>query len=377
MKVSLSFPGAHRRGGIERVVLECADFLASRGHETHLFASDWDRERLGERVCIHAIPLPRRGSVPRTFLYARRARRALDAQTPPAQVHASFGVLSPPGGVMWVPSVHKAWLEVSGRQRGLRGRLKQRLNLLHPLLLALEHNAFARRRYKRLVALTAQVKADLVRLYHVPPADIDILPNGYAPAEFNWARAEAQRADMRAELGYGAGDTVVIFVANELERKGFGPLLRAVAGLDDPRVHLLAVGRLSAQAYAPEIARLGMARRVQFPGPSGDVARYYAAADLFALPTQYEAWGLVIVEALACGLPVVTSRLAGAALTVREGENGLLLDDPNDPAEITAALRRLLAAGPRRSENIAASVLAYTWPHVLAQFEQILMQNAE
>ncbi len=377
MRIALSFPGAHRRGGIERVVLECADFLQAQGHETHLFVSEWDGDRLGGRVVTHLVPIPARGSLLRTFLYARRSRRALHAQTPKAHVHAAFGVLSPPGGVMWVPSVHKAWLEVSGRQRDWRGRLKQRLNLLHPLLLAMEYHYFARRKYKRLVALTEQVKADLVRLYGVPPADVDVLPNGYAPDEFNWARAETQRASMRASLGYGAGDIVVIFVANELERKGFGPLLRAVARLNSPNVHLLAVGRLNAQTYVPEIARLGMTNRVQFPGASSDVATFYAAADLFALPTQYEAWGLVIVEAIACGLPVVTSRLAGAALVVREGENGLLLDDPNDVAEIEACLRTVIGSGPRRSEAIAASVLAYAWPQIMGRFEKILLQNAD
>lgn len=377
MRVTLSFPGAHRRGGIERVVLECAGFLQAQGHETHLLASEWDRERLQKGVVTHLVPIPAHGSLLRTYIYARRSRRSLTAQRPQAQVHAAFGVLSPPGGVMWVPSVHKAWLEVSGRQRDWRGRLKQRLNLNHPLLLAMEHDYFGRRRYKRLVALTDQVKADLVRFYSVPPADIDVLPNGYAPDEFNWARAETHREAMRAKLGYGADDTVIVFVANELERKGFGPLLRAVAGLENPHVQLLAVGRLNAQAYAPEIARLGMTARVQFPGSSNDVALFYSAADVFALPTQYEAWGLVVVEALACGLPVVTSRLAGASLTVREGENGLLLDDPNDAAEIEARLRTVLDSGPHRSEAIARSVLAYTWPKILARFEQILLQNAD
>lgn len=377
MRLALSFPGAHRRGGIERVVLECASFLQAQGHETHLFASEWDSERLPPAVTTHLVPIPRRGSLLRTFLYARRSRRALRALTPPAHAYAAFGVLSPTGGVMWVPSVHKAWLEASRRQRGLRGRIKQSLNPLHPLLLAMEYHWFARRKYKRLVALTEQVKADLVRLYGVPPADIDILPNGYAPEEFNWARAQEHRAQMRASLGYSANDTVVVFVANELERKGFGPLLRAIAQLNSPHVHLLAVGRLNPQVYAPEIARLGMTGRVQFPGPSGDVALSYAAADVFVLPTQYEAWGLVIVEALACGLPVITSRLAGAARAVREGENGLLLDDPNDVSEIAACLRTVLEGGPRRSEAIAQSVLAYIWPHILAQFEKILLQNAD
>jgi len=376
VRIAVSFPGCHRRGGIERVVLETVNFLQGRGHDVQLYASDWDRDILRAGVSVRPIPLPARGSVPRLLSYARQSRQALGDARPPADVHAAFGVQSPPGGVMWVPSVHKAWLEASRRQRDWKGRLRQKANLNHPLLLAMERDYFAGRNYRRLVALTDQVKADLVRLYGVPPEDIAVLPNGYSPTEFNVPRAAAQRAPMRQALGYGGDDRVVIFVANELERKGFGPLLRALAHLQDPRLRLLAVGRLDPQRYAAEIGRLGMADRVQFTGPSGDVASFYAAADVFALPTQYEAWGLVIVEALACGLPVVTSRLAGAAITVREGEAGFLLDDPNDPIEIAESLRPLLDAPPLGADAVGQSVLPYGWPHILERYEQHLTECA-
>ena len=374
MRIALSYPGCHRRGGIERVVLECANFLAGRGHEVHLYAADWDRDALDAGVIVHPIPLPARGALPRLLSYARQSKRALAASRPPADVYGSFGVESPLGGVMWVPSVHKAWLEASRLQRDWKGRLRQKANLNHPFVLAMEREHFAGRRYRRLIALTDQVKSDLMRFYEVPSEDIAVLPNGYSPTEFSVCRASAHRAPMRRALGYGDEDKVVIFVANELERKGFGPLLRAIALLGDARLRLLAVGRLDADRYAGEIRRLGLSDRVQFTGPSNDVATYYAAADLFALPTQYEAWGLVIVEAMACGLPVVTSRLAGAAAAVIEGRTGTLLDDPNDPAEIAAKMRPLLDEPPASAEEIEASVRHYAWPNVLSRYEQYLAE---
>ena len=376
MRVALSYPGCHRRGGIERVVLESTNYLAGRGHEVHLYAADWDRDALDARVSVHAVPLPARGILPRLLSYARRAARLLAAARPPADVHGSFGVESPLGGVMWVPSVHKAWLEASRTQRGWRGRLRQKANLSHPLLLSLERAQFTDHRYGRLLALTPQVKADLMRFYDVPAGDIAVLPNGYSPTEFSVARAAPLRAAVRRALGYGDEDRVVIFVANELERKGFGPLLRAVASLGDARLRLLAVGRLDAARYGAEIGRLGLTGRVHFAGPSGDVATFYAAADLFALPTQYEAWGLVIVEALACGLPVVTSRLAGASVAVQEGRTGHLLDDPNDVAEIAAKLRPLLDGRPACAEEIEDSVRHYAWPNVLSLYERHLVECA-
>ncbi len=374
MKIAVSFPGCHRRGGIERCVLEAVNFLSSQGHDVHLYTSDWDRDALSSSVHVHAVALPPRGSVLRLLAFARRSRKAM-ADLPPGTVHAAFGVQSPPGGVLWVPSVHKAWLETSKTQRNWRGRLKQKLNLNHPALLKLEREYFRGPLPPKLIALTDQVKADLMRFYAVPSEAIAVLPNGYSATEFNTQRVTEHRAAMREKLGYGPQDKVVIFVANELERKGFGPLLRAVASLQDPDVALLAVGRLNAKTYADEIRRLGLAGRVQFTGPSGDVALFYAAADVFALPTQYEAWGLVIVEALACGLPVVTSRLAGAAIAVQEGVTGSLLDNPNDPAEIAAKLRPLLDGPPVSAEAIAQSVAQYSWPNILRRYEQHLQEK--
>jgi UDP-glucose:(heptosyl)LPS alpha-1,3-glucosyltransferase len=357
-------------------MLECANFLAGRGHQTHVYATDWEADSLHPDVIRHSVPVPMRPALRRLLGFARRSQCELSGLTPPAQVLGGFGVVSPPGGVIWVQSVHRAWLEISRQQRTLWGRIKQRCNPMHPVVLALEQDYFARRKYRKLIALSQEVRADLMRFYHVPEEEIVILPNGYAPEEFHPAQAGALRNAMRARLGYDAARKVVIFVANELERKGFGPLLRAIAALDDPQVCLLAVGRLDAQAYSGEIQRLGMADRVRFTGPTNRVADFYAAADVFALPTQYEAWGLVIVEAMACGLPVLTSRLAGAAIAVKEGETGILLDDPNDSNEIAAKLSQLLPKrGYASPEEIAESVAPYAWSHILARYEEILLQH--
>jgi UDP-glucose:(heptosyl)LPS alpha-1,3-glucosyltransferase len=110
-------------------------------------------------------------------------------------------------------------------------------------------------------------------------------------------------------------------------------------------------------------------------GASSDVARYFAAADFFTLPTYYEAWGLVIVEALATGIPVLTSRLAGAAVAVQENRTGLLVDDPHDEAEIAAKIDALLRMRLASPDEISQSVQAYRWETVLTRYEQILAAN--
>jgi UDP-glucose:(heptosyl)LPS alpha-1,3-glucosyltransferase len=372
MRIALFFPGCHRRGGIERVVLECANFLARRGHDVHLFASEWDAELVHPGIVCHQVRAVSRISIFAMLGFAFFSRRALAAMSPAPEVVGVFGVQCPPGGVLWVPSVHRAWLNISQQRRGFTARLKQRCNPFHAVVLAFERLCFGGRKYLKLLAHTEDVRSDLMSIYGVPTEDADILPNGYSEAEFNIEAREANRACVREELGYAELDRVVIFVANELERKGFGPLLRAAAALEDPRVKMLAVGRLDPAPYRDEIKRLGMSGRVHFTGASDKVARFYAAADVFALPTQYEAWGLVIIEAMACGLPALTSRLAGAAIAIREGETGRLVDDPDDAREIAAALRPLLNGEHASAKDISASVADYKWSRIFIRYEQAL-----
>lgn len=367
MRIALSFPGFHRRGGVERVFFECAGYLANKGHEVSVFARETEQ-------C--ALPIRLQHVVNRTspsfmspIWFSRECTRRIGEER--FDVHGAFGSECPIGGVFWAQSVHKAWLE---RVRMFRSpmslsRWKQRLNPLHPILLHLERQHFGKKTYRKIIALTPDVQNDLERLYDIPKQDVVVIPNGVSLAEFSVERCANLRGQMRRELGYSDCDKVVVFVANEVERKGFGPLLRAVESLKEPSIKILAVGRLDPRSA-------GDSTTVRFVGPTSDSARYFAAADMFALPTQYEAWGLVIIEALACGLPVLTSRLAGAAVAVCEGFSGELLDDPRDESEIGMKLFAILNRLNGSKEKIAATVEQYAWEHVLKRYEQVLSECA-
>jgi UDP-glucose:(heptosyl)LPS alpha-1,3-glucosyltransferase len=359
-------------------MLECTNYLASRGHDTHAFAIDWDSDgnSIDQRVVKHPVFVSSRNYLARLAGFIRETQREIRSLSPPADVLAGFGIESPPDSVVWMQSVHRAWLEISAQQRNIRGRLKQKLNPAHVVILALEKRRFIGRNYSKVVALSPQVKADIMRFYSVPDQDIVVIPNGFSPSEFSLDIRLKFRARVRAQFGFQEVDKVIIFVSNELERKGFHPLLCAIGKLRDPRIHLLAVGRLNPAVYAAEIERLGMSQRVHWTGATGAVAEFYSAADLFVLPTQYEAWGLVIIEAMACGLPVVTSRHAGASIAVRENQNGSLLDHPHVPDEIVHAMRPFLFGTPSDATAIAESVSGFAWDKVLQKYELVLSSAA-
>jgi UDP-glucose:(heptosyl)LPS alpha-1,3-glucosyltransferase len=250
--------------------------------------------------------------------------------------------------------------------------LLQGVNPFHQIVLGMEDDLFRRRRYRRLVALTKGVQTDLSRFYGVPASDVEVLPNGFSAGEFHTGLRERHRLALRKELGIPDDAWVVLFVANEWERKGLVPLLEAVSGLGDASVHLVAVGKLPGAVLSGRAQKLGLSGRVHFVGPTVGVNRWFGMADAFALPTVYEAWGMVIIEALAAGLPVLTSRCAGASEALKEAFSGFLLEDPTDVAEIRIGLERMRGGVRWTGVEIAASVSEYEWEKVLGRYEEVV-----
>jgi UDP-glucose:(heptosyl)LPS alpha-1,3-glucosyltransferase len=132
---------------------------------------------------------------------------------------------------------------------------------------------------------------------------------------------------------------VLLFVGSGFERKGVRHLIEAAEMLDVP-VTLLIVGRGSGEKYRPMIRR----QRVVFCGPRKEIERYYAAADVFVFPTVYEPFGNVHLEALASGLPVITTGQSGAADIVRHGKSGFVVQEPEDTGAIADCIRKLMDA---------------------------------
>ncbi|MEI8195593.1 MAG: glycosyltransferase family 4 protein [Phycisphaerae bacterium] len=354
-------------------MMECARYLATRQHDITIFASDW--EDLNQpNVHYHRVPIRHRPAFLQGPSFFKSCTRELAGTH--FDVLNIHGCVCPTGGVHWVQSVHRAWLE---RAKALRkplslARFKQRINPLHPLLLRLEEEHFRQRKFQRLIATTKDVREDLHRLYDVPRESIDVVPNGFNPVEFNPERRLRERPGMREKLGLTPDDIALLLVANELDRKGYRTILSAMRELQRKQLRLIVCGRPDTATVKSLAAEYGLADQVIAFGPSRDVGLLHAAADLFVLPTQYEAFCLAILEALGSGLPVVTSQVPGAYDAIREGVNGYLVHDPKDGLELAQVLTPLL--DPQRlaalSAIVPATATAYQWPVVLQKYEAIL-----
>jgi UDP-glucose:(heptosyl)LPS alpha-1,3-glucosyltransferase len=372
-KLALCYSGCHRRGGVERVVFEVARHL-HHNWRTSVIAHELPLP--GElHPDVEMVPLA--GKILPFGLGIRRTRSKTQqvVDVGDYDVVAGFGVQAPRESVVWIQSVHAAWWDLCRRRRRGSLRWQQGLNPFHHIVLKMEDELLRNRRYRRLIALSPAVRDDLSRFYGVPASDVDILPNGFHPEEFHPGVRVRHRLEQRRRFGIPLGAWVVLFVANEWERKGLVPLLDAVAKMKDPSIHLVAAGRLPAGRIMHRAASLGIQERVHLVGQTGHVNECFGMADAFALPTIYEAWGMVIIEALACGLPVLTSQTAGAAEAVQAGVNGYLLSHPEQVEAIAEGLIKLRNGMYAAPGTIAQTVAPYAWERLMREYSAILRRN--
>ncbi len=184
------------------------------------------------------------------------------------------------------------------------------------------------------------VQTEIHERFGLPRERLPVIYNAIDPGAFN-PGLRAHRAQVRARLGIAADACVFVMVGSEYARKGVGRALRALARVPMPG-HLLVVGRDRHPARYEALARrLRVGERVTFAGPQSEPRPFYGAADAFVLPTLYDALSNAVLEALACGLPVVTSDRCGAGELVAAHGAGTVCG-ARDIDAIAAAMTGLL-----------------------------------
>jgi len=177
-----------------------------------------------------------------------------------------------------------------------------------------------------------------------------VIPNGVDTRHFRppESRAQARQAVRHVTGPVPEEGLVLLFAGYEFGRKGLAPAIEAIARAGDERMRLWVAGGDEPAPYRRLAERLRVSDRVLFLGHQAEMRPLFQAADAFLLPTSYEAFGLVLLEALACGTPLITSGVAGVADFVSEGQEGFLVARPDDPAELAATLERFAGLADRR-----------------------------
>ena len=210
--------------------------------------------------------------------------------------------------------------------------------LYYKLAMFLERKVYRNPRV-HLVAVSSLVAAQMKT--HFQRNDVTIIPNAVDTIRFTPERRIAKRNVSRRSLSYSENDFVSLLIGNDWKKKGLDTLLTALAALTNLPLRVLVVGRDDPNFYRPLLNQLALQDRVRFEKPSADVLSFYAAADLYVGPSLEDAFNLPMLEAMACGLPVIASVQAGASENIRDYETGLLLRDPQDTDELVRLIRRL------------------------------------
>jgi len=197
--------------------------------------------------------------------------------------------------------------------------------------------------------VSERLKRDLCRHYREAAADVIVVPNGVDADRFGTRNRVLYREKVRQEHDIPLEAPVLLFIGGDWERKGVPCLIKALSLVRRHDVRLLVVGGGEAETYQCLARDVQIEGRVTFVSHSKEIHRYYAACDILAFPTLYEPFGLVILEAMASGLPVITSRLAGVADYIVDGVSGVLLDNPDDPSELASRIEMLLSNGQLRA----------------------------
>jgi glycosyltransferase involved in cell wall biosynthesis len=226
--------------------------------------------------------------------------------------------------------------------------------MYYKLIMALERRIYANPKV-RLAAVSKLVSSQLEK--HFGRTDSVVIPNAVDTSIFNSEARLARRSVSRQSVKLDDCDFVVLLIGNDWKKKGLDQLLRALAIIKIP-IQLLVVGKDDPGLYRYALQQLRLEDHVRFLAPSADVLSFYAAADAYVAPSLEDAFGLPILEAMACGLPVIASVQAGASEIVRDGATGYLLRDPMNHVELAEIILRLAGDRPA-AQKIGAAAAQY------------------
>ncbi len=342
-------------GGLERFAVNLAGALLRGGHEVHAFGQRF--ADLPEGVTVHPLQVTRKSSWWRVLNFHRCAARTLAIDR--FDIILGLTRFFPMDVYRMGDGVQRHWMRIRYPFSPLRW-FNYLLNPAHAANIYMERRLLPGGGARRIITNSRLCRDHVRHYYGVPEERIDVVYNGVDHAQFNPEARAALRSGVRMELRLAPEDIALLHVSNNWQRKGVGVTLRAMAALgnEGSNLHLLVVGRGRAEPFRRLALKLGLEGRVHFLGPSPEVERFYAAGDLLVLPTLYDPFSNVCLEAMACGLPVVTTSGNGASEIIEEGKTGFVQKDAESVRELEQILKGCLDPATLRHMGAAAHRVA-------------------
>jgi UDP-glucose:(heptosyl)LPS alpha-1,3-glucosyltransferase len=362
-KIALLKSGAGQKGGLEKYTFRLVQAFQEKGCNVTLFTSGKP-----DFPCAHAtLDRVSKFSFRKVLEFDRFCSEKIQELRPDVifgmdrnrfQTHLRAG-----------NGVHASYLEKRKKTEGSLKGVSFAINPLHKILLKLEKEAFEHPELERLFVNSTMVKNEILHCYATDPKKISVVHNGvewqeFQPAFDHWPEGKNLIA---RELNLDPSLFHFVFIGHNYKRKGLEPLLRGAALLAHRKFHLSIVGKEKDLSYFTRLVRrLNLESKVSFFGPTPDVSRFYQLADALVIPSLYDPFANVTLEALAFGVFVISSRHNGAH-EILTPETGTTIESLFDPYSVAAAMQQTLER-PKTSEgaaNIRASVKHLDFSHQL------------
>ena len=352
-----------KRGGAERYLVDLCTQMATEGYEVHVYTEHHDEEDPG--IYFHSvktIPFPK--SL-RLLSFAIKATREIKN----GNYDIAFGVgntlkadvLQPHGGVHWA----WFWRSLRAYDHPILWMIKflgRVLSLKQWISGWIEDSPYKKAKFAKIIAISEMVKMDMIRWYRIPEERITVVYNGVDIEHFH-PRNRQYREEIRRRHGIG-DEPVILFVSNNFRMKGLGFLIKAMAKIRKGNplpFKLLVLGRDRQGSYLRLARKNGIFEEVVFAGSTNEPEKYYGASDFLVHPTFYDACSLTVLEALASGLPVITTHSNGAGGIITQGQEGFVISDPRGEKVLIEKISFLLDRERVEKASIAARRLAETY----------------
>lgn len=351
------------RGGAESYIVSLAATLVDNNWEVHFFGQSWDGEP--KSAFFHEIKIPKLlPSWAKLLLFALKHKQMVQKQD--FDVILGFGntiymnVYQSHGGVHRFSTDRKLYSE-----RNIILRLIKRLFIFFSVKDKvrnwIESAPFRLNPRPRIIAISQMVREDMASYFSINENEINLIYNGIDTKKFNPGLRDLLRDTGRKRLGINDDDIAFLFLSYTLKKKGIEPLIEAAAQLKKLNVNnfkIIVVGGRPYPLLLRQLEETGLADTILFYGPTKEPEKYYAACDVLIIPTYYDSWSLVVVEAMACGLSAITTVCAGAAGIITNGKDGYVVSHPPVQEDLVKVMKKLTSKEKLKKMSAEASLTA-------------------
>jgi UDP-glucose:(heptosyl)LPS alpha-1,3-glucosyltransferase len=360
---------SHNLGGAERVSLYLGKQLAESGYDVHIITNYSDTPIEG--VKLHQLKVKNWFSPWRLMSFQRKVKRMIESQK--FDLVYSLCQVFPVDIYRVGDGVHQYWMKLQYPNFFIRW-VKYITSPVHLTMKWLENRIIRDGKSGLFITNSNLIKNQLMDYFDISEKRIKVIYNGVDHDTFN-RNTKANREQMREKHGIDKNEFVLLFVSNNWERKGLSTIIESIPKTGIGNVSLVVVGRGSSKRYLPIAKECNInPSKLIFVGHTEEIEKYYGMSDALVLPSRYEPFANVCLEAMACGIPAVTTRSNGSYEVISDGNDGFILDKWDDPEGLAHVIKQLYdnACHKKMGNNAALAAQKYTWESHLEQTKKII-----